>query len=781
VYFRFPIIGVTKTDGTVGKDLKPPYKWQTITRDTMKSHHKEHKYSNGCLYENNGYGIITGQSTNLTVFDFDDKQQWDDMYSAHADEIDTFYRVKTRKGFHIYFNYSPKYNNTQDKNVKIDIRNDGGFIIAPPTKYKMPDGSIIKYEFVGGVLKDVPDWIDDYLNPNIHFVNPPQKQTLKIKIKRERNLSTSSDISNFSSVSQQSDSGISTTTSSSQNVALIKHKLERIKAAIDNGKLDDKIIPRDDWFRVGMIIHHTCDKNPEMLEYGFKIFDTFSRRVQQFANEPEANNRATFNSFANPHNAPITFATFTKWEKEWLKADPSIKIAHSDKEASEIVYEMIKDRLIYSQDALYYRSGIIWRTRMSEIESGLLSFILNSNIYSEDTKGNIINFVQDVPKAKRVREAVIAKAMSPENWDENLYLKFHFTTRNKMCFKNGVYCFVSKTFTKWEDVPPNTIYTTLTTGRNYNPNVNEERKQEIITKIFKPLFDVNCELALAMFSRMISGNPKDKIWMNYIGARNSGKGVCEALFRGAFGEYISALSSDTFIKQGSRKTNDVKEKAHLFQVEFARICFMNEAKDKVEYDGTEIKAFQCGGEDAQITRRNREDPVKIILDAMLVWFNNVGPLINPKDVFVNCFQHTSAHSFKSKEFIEERIADGATQEELATYSIQDEYIKDVFIKQEDTYDALLSIMIDYWKPTKINIPKFDLGDEDEGSNFIAKFYKSFKYTGNENDRVAISVLKDWCDENEIKYKQIQGLLNKCDNLKIMSSRFKTKIIKNHEL
>lgn len=767
VYFRFPLLTELKADGTVKKVPLNPWKWTELTHDTMKKHHKDTTYRNGKLYDNNAVAVLTGKINNITVFDFDDIKKWEQIYETHKDEIDTFYKVKTRKGFHLYFNYNPKYKESEDKSTGIDIRNDGGLIYSPPTKYRMPDGTVAKYEFVGGELRDAPDWMDDYLIEK-HFVN---SQPIKIKVKKERKQSTSS---NFSSVSQQSDSGVST--SSAPNQAVIKSKLDRISTAISSGFLDEKVDDRDEWVKVGMIIYHTCEGNDEMLEYGANLFDTFSRRSANFEDEPEANNIATFRSFAKPHKKPITFSTFTKWEKEWKKNDPNIKIATSDKHAAEMVYEMIKDKLICSRGTLYYRSGIAWKTKMSEIESGLLNTIMNSEIYAENEKGDIMNFVQEVPRAKRVREALMALAQNPENCDDDLYEKFHATTLNKLCFKNGVFCFNTKTFTKWEDVEPNTIYTTLTANRNYNANADYETKSKIIEKIFKPLFGDSCDLALTMFARMISGNVKDKTWMNYIGPRNSGKGVCEALFRATFGEYISAISSDLFIADTSRKTNDVKELAWMMEMEFARVCFMNECAETAKYSGKMLKEFNSGG-DWKTSRRNREDPRQFKMDAGLIWFNNTGPTIRPIDVYKTCFQHTSANSFQTKEFIEERIADDATEEEMATYSVQDEYIKDVFVKEEKTCDAFFSLLVDAWKSNKIEPPKFDVADDDEGSNFIAAFYSAFQITKRDGDRVSISELKEWCERTEIKYKQIQGLLGTCGDAKSGGARFKTGIKK----
>ena len=48
----------------------------------------------------------------------------------------------------------------------VDIRNDGGCVTAPPTKYKRVNGKPAKYIFVIGDMLEMPKFLFNLLTPN---------------------------------------------------------------------------------------------------------------------------------------------------------------------------------------------------------------------------------------------------------------------------------------------------------------------------------------------------------------------------------------------------------------------------------------------------------------------------------------------------------------------------------------------------------------------------------------------------------------------------------------
>lgn len=97
----------------------------------------------------------------ITVFDFDDIDCYNRMIQEHP-ELESCLRVKTLKGFHIYFNYNSSVLTTTNGLINynnVDIRNDDSIVFCPPTKYKLLNGTVASYELLEGNLIDVPDYL----------------------------------------------------------------------------------------------------------------------------------------------------------------------------------------------------------------------------------------------------------------------------------------------------------------------------------------------------------------------------------------------------------------------------------------------------------------------------------------------------------------------------------------------------------------------------------------------------------------------------------------------
>lgn len=93
-------------------------------------------------YPTANIAIATGEVSGLLVIDLDGPEfpnEWPSMFKA--------LRVKTSRGWHYYFKY-PKGQDigsrTKVNGHNIDIRANGGYIVAPPSIH--PDGG--RYEFI---------------------------------------------------------------------------------------------------------------------------------------------------------------------------------------------------------------------------------------------------------------------------------------------------------------------------------------------------------------------------------------------------------------------------------------------------------------------------------------------------------------------------------------------------------------------------------------------------------------------------------------------------------
>ena len=85
IEFSFPEIATTIINGVETKVLKGvPFKWPSFTKSYITP--KE-----PCR------AVITGKKSNMTVLDFDDVEDYDNIIVQHP-ELKNNYTVKTRKG-----------------------------------------------------------------------------------------------------------------------------------------------------------------------------------------------------------------------------------------------------------------------------------------------------------------------------------------------------------------------------------------------------------------------------------------------------------------------------------------------------------------------------------------------------------------------------------------------------------------------------------------------------------------------------------------------------------
>jgi hypothetical protein len=86
-------------------------------------------------------GIPTGMINGFFVYDIDGD------YPEELPPLNAPYTVKTSRGYHVYFDY-PEGVTIKSRNgikgYKVDIKSDGGYIVAPPSIH--PEGGC--YEFI---------------------------------------------------------------------------------------------------------------------------------------------------------------------------------------------------------------------------------------------------------------------------------------------------------------------------------------------------------------------------------------------------------------------------------------------------------------------------------------------------------------------------------------------------------------------------------------------------------------------------------------------------------
>lgn len=84
------------------------------------------------LYPESNIGIATGKESGITVVDFDDDHE--KIIAELGFKPPRTKVVKTPRGMHIYLPYDPEFKQSAGLIEHIDVRNDGGYVVAPPSQ-----------------------------------------------------------------------------------------------------------------------------------------------------------------------------------------------------------------------------------------------------------------------------------------------------------------------------------------------------------------------------------------------------------------------------------------------------------------------------------------------------------------------------------------------------------------------------------------------------------------------------------------------------------------------
>jgi hypothetical protein len=386
---------------------------------------------------------------------------------------------------------------------------------------------------------------------------------------------------------------------------------------------------------------------------------------------------------------------YQEWFKKWEidNNDKSARFASTDDEASDIIFNELKDVFKSYKGRLFYLHNHIWSHEEDKINDIVLNYILKSNIYigMNEKTNKPIPYTQNVSKAKKVQEALYSK-IRVNNDDAQLYEKFHKTTKTKLCFDDGILDFKAKTFTLWENVEPNTVFPTVKINRNYAEyfnNPNQNIIDEIKSKIFNVLYGDKTDTALQYLSRAIAGHHEDKRWATYLGNRNSGKGVEYDLLAGSFEGYVSTFELGNMLycrKTAGTENIDCSKKLYwLIDLEFVRLAISQEVPDSNSglVANSKILKKITGGGDVMVARRNydRKDTHFKIDTSFYIKGNNTLVCDN-----VDCdetrLEFCSVTQFKTQEEIDFMKNENRDENEMKRYKLADPSIKDKCLNLE---------------------------------------------------------------------------------------------------
>ena len=113
----------------IKNDKKPNGSWLKYQDERMTP---EQAYQYFEKNPEDNMGLVTGKISGITVIDIDGEEGFEALKEANI-KLPKTVIVKTPRGWHYYYKYHPELKQGANRLKKVDIRNDGGYVVIPPS------------------------------------------------------------------------------------------------------------------------------------------------------------------------------------------------------------------------------------------------------------------------------------------------------------------------------------------------------------------------------------------------------------------------------------------------------------------------------------------------------------------------------------------------------------------------------------------------------------------------------------------------------------------------
>ena len=546
VSFAFPKIDTyTNERGEVKKKPIGMLNWRTINKENCL------KYSVG-----GAYAVVTGEQSNLTIVDFDVKDEYYKLMEQHP-ELKEYKTIQTNKGFHIWFKYDPDFKTTTDAFSEykgVDIRNDAGIVFCPPTTYKMPNGDIVKYVDLGGKFELPPNYLKTY-----------------IKVRGQKNDVMKQNVSVKEIV---------------HNVV----KNEIIDKLLYLGLLDGKAFGSwDDWRNVGLCMRWITT---------FEHFDEFSK-----INKEKYDKNETINLWNNIHEKyeAMNIGTLYHYAKDYNTDKYNLyfnyfitlnKMMKGALTIAECISPKLERHLKWSNDKwfMFYKKTNLWME--TKEPSHIIVQMIHKHIdYSIQIKINERTKTEDAEQQKNITDEIskyskmysevdksgfysmITKHLKTILYDSEFYYKLD-NNPYKIAFLDGIYDVRENKFNKdYSDYD----YITKTIPFKYNEPSQEQT--EFVKNVIYKICNCNqshMDYYLGVMGQALLGDAElEKALYFCVGVGgNNGKTLILEALADVMPNYVSKIERKTFEK------GYTKAHKHLAGTKGKRIVYVEELSTK---------------------------------------------------------------------------------------------------------------------------------------------------------------------------------------------------------
>ncbi|ATZ81126.1 D5 family helicase-primase [Bodo saltans virus] len=266
------------------KELIMPPRWQKLT---------VHKY----IKEYNGVALLTGETNKIIVVDIDNIEHWNKLLNEYNEKEPKTVKAESGSGgIHLYFKYTDDLGNITStdhkfgKEYDIDLKTNGGCIIAPPSTYHNKNfDKKVSYKWVNSIFDmepiELPLWIKKILFGESETKNKKKTDDNDTKdvVEKDKSNSDSDDINEL------------------ENMDFTEDDIEQLVKMLLKARAEGY----SDWLNVGMCL---CNLSADYRH----IWKEFSKKSKKY---DEKENTEKWKSFKRNKNG-LKVGSLLKWAKE---------------------------------------------------------------------------------------------------------------------------------------------------------------------------------------------------------------------------------------------------------------------------------------------------------------------------------------------------------------------------------------------------------------------------------------------------------------------------------
>jgi len=413
------------------------------------------------------------------------------------------------------------------------------------------------------------------------------------------------------------------------------------------------------WFRLACVLYNTLPFN-----VGYQKFVEMSE-ASGYENFDEKECDRVFSSLSPRENA-LGDRTLVRWAKEDNPFKASIVLRDEEKYKIDMVItsnnhlprvkeivewlnspllQIVRDSKSKSIYIREHHTWVLYNDKVKKLEAYFptLPFTIGA-----PTRDQELKIMSNDGRWMRQNVWQYVDSYLPE---KDIEKEFITSTNLKLCFKNGVYDFMKKTFTKWE--ANNDVFSAVCIDYDYRPAT----KSQIVAakEIFEGILGADVDNHLRRFAQMIAGFV-GKLFNISKAGRDSGRTQIVDIFKNLFGDYVQGFSANSFTTSANGNSSEASlQMGFMLPIRYSRIATSSEIQvtPGTLLDAPKIK-LACGGDPINARAVHGKHTTAFIHNTSFVIMANGFPKATESDVYRSIYQLEFPYTFISEEEYKEK-------------------------------------------------------------------------------------------------------------------------------